>query len=264
MKQNPSPDFTAHLTDRRLVRVTGEDANTFLQNIVTNDLRSVSAGQIVFACLLTPQGAWLHDFFILADEGGYILDCEASRADDLLRRFTVFKLRSRVSFSDVAETQVYATTKGGRGYPDPRREGLGYRIYTKDKLPAEPLGRYYDFCIEQGVPCGSLTIKPEKETMADVSLDLLNAVAWDKGCFVGQEVAARMHNRGLTKRRLFVVLGDKLKPGVLKQGDIDVGEIRQVNSTGDKALAVIKLAAASQKDAAFTTAEGTPARLADA
>ncbi len=258
------PDFTAHLSDRRLVRVAGEDAETFLQNIVTNDVRGVVPGKLMYACLLTPQGAWLHDFFILPDEGGYLLDCEASRADDLLRRFNIFKLRSRVSFSDVTDTQVYAITKGGRGYPDPRRETLGFRVYTKDKIPADPVSRYYDFCIEQGVPCGSLTIKPEKETMADVNLDLLNAVAWDKGCFVGQEVAARMHNRGLTKRRLFVVLGNKLKPGVLKQGANDAGEIRQVNSTGDKALAVIKLAAASQKDAAFATEQGAPVRLADA
>ena len=119
------------------------------------------------------------------------------------------------------------------------------------------------FCIGQGVPCGSLTIKPEKETMADVSLDLLNAVAWDKGCFIGQEVAARMHNRGLTKRRLFVVQGTGLKAGVLRQNGNDVGEIRQVNSQGDQALAVIKLAAVSQKDAELVTEQGSPVRLAD-
>lgn len=256
------PDFIAHLSDRRLLRVTGEDATPFLQNIITNDMRNVAEGKLVYACLLTPQGAYLHDFFILPDgAGGYYLDCEAARSDDLLRRFAICKLRSRVTFSPAAEMRVYATASDG--YPDPRRESLGCRLYTKDELPAEAVARYYDFCIAQGIPCSSLTIRPEKETMADVNLDLLNAVAWDKGCFIGQEVAARMHNRGLTKRRLFVVLGDKLKPGVLRQGANDVGEIRQVNSAGDKALAVVKLAAASQKAVELVTEQGAPVRLAD-
>ena len=265
MTQNQQPDFTALLSDRRIIQVSGADAESFLQNIVTNDILGVAAAQIRYACLLTPQGAYLHDFFILPDgAGGYHLDCEAARSDDLLRRFAIFKLRSRVTFADAAGLRVYATTQAGRGFADPRRAGMGFRLYTAEQIPAEPVTLYYDFCIERGVPCGSLTIRPEKETMADVSLDLLNAVAWDKGCFVGQEVAARMHNRGLTKRRLFVVEGAQLQPGVLRQKDNDVGEIRQVNSTGDKALAVVKLAAVSQKDAELVTAQGAKVRLADA
>src|SRR5437588_270074 len=81
------PEFTAHLSDRRLLRVTGEDANPFLQNIITNDMRHVAEGSLVYACLLTPQGQYLHDFFILPDgTQGYYLDCEAARIDDLLRR----------------------------------------------------------------------------------------------------------------------------------------------------------------------------------
>ncbi len=258
------PDFTAHLSDRLIVRISGADAESFLQNIVTNDVRNIGAGELRFACLLTPQGQYLHDFFIFPDgEGGYFLDCEAARISDLLKRFTIFKLRSRVTFAEVPDMRVYATTKAGQGYADPRRDGLGFRIYTKEELPAEPVARYYDFCIERGIPCGTQTIRPEKETMADVSLDLLNAVSWDKGCFIGQEVAARMHNRGLTKRRLFVVSGAQLQPGILRQGEVDAGDVRQVNSAGDKALAVIKLAAASQQSPSFTTAQGTEVSLAE-
>lgn len=258
------PDFTAQLSDRRLIRVTGEDATSFLQNVITNDMAAVAGSSMVYACLLTPQGQYLHDFFILSDGGqGYYLDVEAARSEDLLRRFGIFKLRSRVSFSDALDMRVYAALRPGRGYPDPRRAGLGYRVYTAEILPSEPVARYYDFCIERGVPCGSLTMKPEKETMADVNLDLLNAVAWDKGCFIGQEVAARMHHRGLSKRRLFVVSGSGLQPGMLRRDGVDVGEIRQVNGAKDMALAVIKLAAVSDKSVELATEQGTVVRLSE-
>ncbi|TAL40198.1 MAG: folate-binding protein [Alphaproteobacteria bacterium] len=260
----PDAYFTAQLSDRRLIRVTGEDATSFLQNVITNDMGGVSAAEMRYACLLTPQGQYLHDFFILSDgAGGYFLDVEAVRAEDLLRRFGIFRLRSRVSFSYAPDMRVYAALRPGRGYPDPRRAGLGYRIYTAEILPSEPVQRYYDFCIARGVPCGSLTIKPEKETMADVNLDLLNAVAWDKGCFIGQEVAARMHHRGLSKRRLFVVSGSGLAPGVLRLNGVDVGELRQVNGAKDMGLAVIKLAAVSDKSVELATEQGTPARLSE-
>lgn len=260
------PDFTAHLTDRKLIRIFGEDAETFLHNIVTNDIRGLKADELRYACLLTPQGQYLHDFFITAGDSGhgFLLDCEAARLSDLLQRLAMFRLRSRVTFEEVPRIDVYYATVAGDGYPDPRRPGLGYRIYAEAKIDAEPVARYYDFSVEQGLPCGSLTMKPGKETMADVNLDILNAVSWDKGCFVGQEVAARMHNRGLTKRRLFVVTGRDLNPGMLRHGDSEAGEIRQVNSTGDKALAVIKLAAASQKGVELISEQGTPVRLAEA
>jgi tRNA-modifying protein YgfZ len=261
----PDADFTAELSDRRLIRVTGEDATSFLQNVITNDMAAVTSSSMVYACLLTPQGQYLHDFFILSDGAqGYYLDVESARSDDLLRRFGIFRLRSRVRFDDAPDMRVYASTLPGKGYPDPRRAGLGYRIYTAEMLPSEPVQRYYDFCIARGVPCGSLTIKPEKETMADVNLDLLNAVAWDKGCFIGQEVAARMHHRGLSKRRLFVVSGSGLQPGILRRDGVDAGEIRQVNTARSMALAVIKLAAVSDKSVELTTEQGTVVRLPEA
>lgn len=243
------PDFTAHLADRCLVRVTGEDAFSFLQNIITSDMRGVSATTMIYGCLLTPQGKYLHDFFVFPDDGqGYFLDCETARVDDLLRRFSFFKLRSRVSLVNIeGEYQVYAsTTAQPGGIADPRHAGLGYRIYAKEKMAgAQPVAVYNDFCVSIGAPCGSLTLQAEKDFMADVSLDLLNAAAWDKGCFVGQEVAARMHNKGVAKRRLYIASGQGLSLGALRLNNSEAGEIRQINSSGSEALAVVKVAAAT-------------------
>lgn len=225
-----------------MIRVAGPDAAKFLQDIITNDMQRIGDG-LLYACLLTPQGQYLHDFFIFRDGESFIVDTEAARTDDLLRRMNIFKLRAKVEFSDT-DLKVYS----GKGKTDPRLPTLGQRHYTAETLAAGPVADYYDFCIAQGIPCGSLAIRPEKETMSEVNLDLLNAVAWNKGCFIGQEVAARMHNKSIAKRRLFVINGKNLKFGdKLMAGEIDAGEVRQVNAAGTQALAVIKVPSVSQQ-----------------
>lgn len=228
------PPDIFHLSDRCVVRVSGEDAENFLQNVITNDIRHAAKGKLVYACLLMPQGFYLHDFFIAKEDDGFLLDCEAARVDDLLRRFVIFKLRAKVNF-EKAGGNLYA----GEGLEDPRLPTLPRRRYTSQSREALPVSGYHDICIDQGVPCGSLAIRPERDTMADVNLDLLNAVAWDKGCFIGQEVAARMHNKQIAKRRLYIGTGENLKPGD-KLGE--VGEVRQTSTDNKKALVQVKLA----------------------
>ncbi len=220
-----------------MIRVAGPDAEKFLQDIITNDMRRLTDG-LLYACLLSPQGQFLHDFFIFRDGDSFILDTEAARTDDLLRRMAIFKLRAKVEFSETG-LKVYASEQG---LADPRHPTLESRHYTPETLPAYEVYVYHALCIALGIPCGSLAIRPEKETMSDVNLDLLNAVAWDKGCFIGQEVAARMHNKSIAKRRLFILTGKNLSFGTkLMQGEIEAGEVRHCGHDGTTAVAVIKV-----------------------
>ena len=268
MSQN-LPEKAVHLSDRALLRIYGPEAKAFLQNVITNDMDKIEGG-ILYACLLTPQGQYLHDFFILAREDYYLLDVEAAGLDDLLRRFTMFKLRAKVNFEKMnAHYQVYAVGKG-EGAADPRLPDLGDRLYITDRIEhALPVEHYFDFCIDLVVPCGTETIST-RDTLADVNLDHLNAVAWDKGCFIGQEVAARMHHRGLAKKRLFRIDGPELAPGQkLLQNGREVGEIRQIARSGTRALAQIKLTAATHALLPVLTEKGhrlvlTPAKYLDA
>ena len=226
-----------HLSDRCLVRVTGADAESFLQNIITNDMRRSAHGTLLYACLLMPQGFYLHDFFISREGDGFLLDCEAARIDDLLRRFAMFKLRSKVDFMRV-DGSVYSAADG---MDDPRLPSLGKRRYSfENDGAARGVGDYYDICIAAGIPCGGLAIKPGADTMADVNLDLLNAVAWDKGCFIGQEVAARMHYKSIAKRRLMVATGEGFKDG---EKPLEGVEIRHAAQDGRTALVQVKMAA---------------------
>jgi folate-binding protein YgfZ len=265
--QNPLTDFMAPLNDRRLLKVTGEDAFDFLQNIITNDMSLLTAQRMIYACLLSPQGQWLHDFFVIPLEDGFVLDVESGGYDDLFRRLTMFKLRAKVVLQADDETRVYAAAEtapvpageGIRPYADPRLSALGRRVYARQAVAAAngSLADYEDFCLSLGVPAGRKTIAAGRDVMADVNLDLLHAVAWDKGCFIGQEVAARMHHRNLSKKRLFVLTGDGLEPGaVLHHDAVEAGQIRQVSQDGKQALAVVKIAVLSHSSDRLTTAEG--------
>jgi folate-binding protein YgfZ len=232
-----------HLPERCLIKVSGDEAESFLQNLVTQDMAQVQDGKLAYSCLLTPQGRFLHDFFIFREEGAFFLECETQRREDLLRRLKIFKLRSKVVIEDCSGAfAVYAGTSGK--YKDPRLAELGYRSY----LPAGEMthaalsSAYKDHRIHLGVPEGSIDIKPEFDTLADMNLDRLNAVSWTKGCFVGQEVAARMENRGLVKKRLMIISGERLVAGeVLSQSGVSVGDVRSVNAAGTEGLALLKL-----------------------
>jgi folate-binding protein YgfZ len=275
-----------HLPERCLIKVSGDEAESFLQNLVTQDVAGLAPGRLIYSCLLTPQGRFLHDFFIHNEAGAFFLECETQRREDLLRRLKIFKLRSKVVIEDCsAEFAVYAAISRidfplplrerlGEGsnlsmlcasgaYPssqpspargegvyrifkDPRLETLGYRYYfpVGEKIEAASASAYKDRRIHLGVPEGSIDMKPEFDTLADMNLDRLNAVSWTKGCFVGQEVAARMENRGLVKKRLVIISGNNLIPGeALSQNDVAVGEVRSVNAAGNEGLALLKLAA---------------------
>ena len=117
---------------------------------------------------------------------------------------------------------------------------------------------YRDMRIHLGVPEGSIDIKPEVDTMADANLDILQAVSWDKGCFVGQEVAARMENRGLVKKRMVIVSGSQLAAGgALTQNGHAVGEVRSVNVARTEGLAILKLAALERDSAPIMQPDGS-------
>jgi hypothetical protein len=239
------------LEERCLVKVAGAEAELFLQNLVTNDMTGIRPDQIFYSCLLTPQGRFLHDFFVSRDRESFFLECETQRREDLIRRLKIFKLRAKVTIEDCHGLfYVYAATERPEKIPvfqDPRLSELGYRFYLPagQKYPnALSPEKYRDRHISLGVPEGSKDIKPEVDTLANVNLDYLNAVSWDKGCYVGQEITAMTKNRGVVKKRMVIVSGHMLTAGdTLSHHGHGVGEIRSVNSLRTQGLAVLKLSA---------------------
>ena len=241
----------AALQDRGAIAVTGEDRVSFLQGLVSNDVALVAPGRAVWAALLTPQGKWLADFFILADGERLLLDCERGQMDMLAARLSRFRLRAKVAVAPT-DLLVFAAWDGAPGAgllaaPDPRLPEAGWRILSAVPLAATATAADWDrHRLALGLPDGSRDLEAEKTVLLEAGFDELGGVSWTKGCYMGQELTARTRYRGLLKRRLVPVAieGAAPPPGtpVLRDG-AEVGTMRSAD--GGMGLAVLRLEALS-------------------
>jgi tRNA-modifying protein YgfZ len=236
------------LSDRSVLSVSGKDRANFLQSLISNDIGLCAPKQSIYAALLTPQGKFLHDMFVYESGEAFLLDCEAERADDLLQRLTAYKLRAQVTLENVSDRyEVLAFPSGGSGLPDPRLPALGSRdIVVQGKRPGgfqkAGASAYDKHRLRLGIADGSRDMVAGKSTLSDGNFDLLNGVSWTKGCYVGQELTARMHHRALVKKRLFpvTILGTTPAAGsILRYNDAEIGEMR--SSQGTIGLALLNI-----------------------
>jgi folate-binding protein YgfZ len=185
------------LTDRAVVRVSGEDVRGFVQGLVTSD---VTGPLPVWAGLLTPQGKCLFDFLVWEDGSDLLLDCEAFAADDLIRRLAIYRLRRPIRIERDDSVAVHWAKQGNM--PDPRLAALGSRWLA----PAgEAANGWLDHRLRLGVCEGRAELGDL--LWLECNAAALNGVSFTKGCFVGQENTARMNWRQKVNRRLFVVEG---------------------------------------------------------
>ena len=185
------------LTDRAVVRLSGEDVRDFLQGLVTSD---VEAALPVWAGLLTPQGKCLFDFLVWEDGDDALLDCEADAANDLIKRLAIYRLRRPITIERDPSLAVHWSLDGSEGVPDPRLADLGRRWLAP---PSDPAAGWLEHRLRLGVCEG-------RAELCDIlwlecNAAELNGVSFSKGCFVGQENTARMNWRAKVNRRLLVV-----------------------------------------------------------
>ncbi|NNE24939.1 MAG: folate-binding protein YgfZ [Rhizobiales bacterium] len=247
----------AELTDRGTLNIAGEDAENFLQNVVTSDVTGLTVGSATYAALLTPQGKLLFDFFVLKVPDGYVIDCALSQRPQLLQRLTMYKLRSKVTIETDEDAQVYAAwggTKpdGATVYADPRTDAMGWRAIGALETNADA-GDYHRHRIALGIGDTDLDIGSGEIFPHEGNLDQLGGVSFTKGCFVGQEVVSRMEHRGTARTRFVIATSNGvLAPEAeVKAGDLRIGAIKSV--TGDHGLALIRL-----DRAGAAIAKGTP------
>jgi folate-binding protein YgfZ len=232
--------WAAHLDDRGVVRVAGEDARKFLNGLLTTDIGKVTAGRPAYAALLTPQGKIIVDFLVAEpSEGVFLLDCPRGEVQTLMQRLTFYKLRAKVTIEDVSEhLQVFAAWDGAsspvvpakagtqnpgildsrfRGndqvavaYPDPRLPALGFRVIAErganvaEAFGAEPTDThaYTTHRIAQGAPEGGVDFAYNDAFPHEACMDQLSGVDFKKGCYIGQEVVSRMEHRGTARTRV--------------------------------------------------------------
>jgi folate-binding protein YgfZ len=241
------------LPDRGVVELTGEDApgdaQAFLQGLVSNDVTAAAPGHAVWAALLTPQGKWQADFFVCAQAGRLLLDCEAAQAPELVRRLTRFRLRAKVALRDAsADFAVLAGWDAPAppgAAPDPRLAAAGWRWLAPAGTAGDASAEAYDLHrLGLGLPDGSRDMEAEQSILLEAGFDELHGVSWTKGCYMGQELTARTRYRGLVKRRLVPVsVAGPLPPRgtpVLLDG-AEVGQMR--SGRGALGMALLRLGA---------------------
>lgn len=263
---------SVHLPHRGVLVVSGEDRRSFLQGLISNDITRTGPDRAIHAAFLTPQGKFLHEFFIVERGGAFLLDCEAARLDDLRKRLSIYKLRAKVAVAPAEGLAVYALIGDGAaaavGLPaeagvagelgdgvvmvDPRLAEAGLRAILPTADAAAVLadagftvGVVADYDrrrIALGLPDGSRDMIVDKAILLENGFDELNGVDWKKGCYMGQELTARTKYRGLIKKRLLPVeiSGPAPEPGTpVMLGDKDAGEMR--SAAGDLGLALLRL-----------------------
>lgn len=204
----PTTLHATTLHDRALIRVGGDEARAFLQGLLTQDMLSLIVEAPRWTALLSPQGKALFDMIAWADPArpeDVLLDCEASRADALMKRLMLYRLRRPVTIALEPGLAVHWSVDPMEGAaPDPRLADLGWRWLA----PANEHDASDDFRrhrLRHGVTEGSAELGEDKTLWLECNAQELHGVDYKKGCYVGQENTARMHYRNKVNRRLVVL-----------------------------------------------------------
>jgi tRNA-modifying protein YgfZ len=268
--QSMSRAKIARLEDRGAVSVRGTDAAKLLQGLVTNDIGNLvtNPDDVAFeaaaahAALLSPQGKILFDFFCVRTLDGFVLDIARDKAADLAKRLSMYKLRAAAEIEVVSDDyQVLALwgpdacssgpTTGTVAFRDPRHPSLGHRILAEARFATDiasatngskvPVETYHAHRIALGVPEGGKDYDFGDAYPHEANFDLCNGVSFTKGCYVGQEVVARMQNKTVVRKRVIKITGAvALKTGAdILLGDAAIGRVGSVDGT--QALAMLRL-----------------------
>ena len=224
-----------HHFNSRFFKISGKDSETFIQNLITNDIQKCINGSIIYSCLLTPQGKFLADFFIFNINVNYFFETNEKFYKNLLSRLKIYKLRSDIQIEEVNEFYSYSIfnmnyeANSNFLLNDPRNSNIGKKLILNNKIKISDSNieeiseiEYHEILIANTIPYSPFDILENKSLLLENNFDNLNAIDWDKGCYVGQEITARMKYRGLLKKKLY--------PLRLKVGNILVGDELIINN----------------------------------
>ena len=255
----------ALLADRGVVRVAGADAARLLQGVISNDVNLLDQLAAIHAGLLSPQGKILFEFFLARSGDTFLLETARDKAADLAKRLIMYRLRAKATITDASgeyrllvvwgEAAVPVAPRAILAYPDPRLPGLGVRLLqpaeAQEPEPVAERGRavpgdWHEHRIGLGVPEGGKDYPLGDTFPHEADFDLLNGVSFSKGCFIGQEVVSRMHNRASVRKRVVPIEADMpLTAGAaISAGKAVIGTIGSV--AGRQGLAMLRLDRAAE------------------
>lgn len=259
------------LCDRRIVRITGEEATHFLERLITTDVEKIVKSELLPGALLSPQGKVLFDFLIGRIDNGYIIDISANLADSFKKRLSLYKLRSKVEINESPESVISVSwqkdspfsqidsTFADKRFPDNEKV---FRSYSLGTSPApsskEALDQWNLLRIKYAIAESNYDFTSGEVFPHDINFDQIGAISYKKGCYIGQEIVSRMHHRGTARRRMLVVKSNNNLPaaGTIEADGKMIGNLGTV--IGNNASAIVridKVKAALDKHIPFTVGE---------
>lgn len=195
------------IKNRSVIKISGQDSEKFLQNIITND---ISQKEPIYAMILSPQGRFLFDVFIFRDSVGFLLDIFSGTKDIMLKRLNMYKINLDVKIEDIPDLEVsYGDNIGELSYKDPRYVELMYRNFVPAGSSKET-GLYLSDKYKHTIPDGGVDLLYDKAMPQEYGAEELHAISYTKGCYVGQEVVSRTKSQGVVRKRIYKLKGTGL------------------------------------------------------
>ncbi len=203
--------------DSRFLSIEGEESVTFLQNLITNDINNCGNDNFLYSCLLTPQGKFICDFFIFMKDEKYFIETHTLFYEKLLNKLNLYKLRSKILINEV--NGLYSYNVFGDLLRDnetiilnndPRNRNIGNKLIHISANPSLLNNynsinekQYHEILIQNTVPLSHYDLEENKSLLLENNFENLNSISWEKGCYIGQEITARMKYRALLKKRIY-------------------------------------------------------------
>jgi len=250
-----------NLIESKFISISGDDSKNFLQGLITNDINKCDSKNAIYSCLLSPQGKFLCDFFIKKGKEKYIVEIHNKYKEEFLNKLNIYKLRSKIVIDENEEynsiiilffDDLLKLSSEIINFIDPRNNNLGIKIFVKKKeindivekynLNEVDLKFYKELLIKNLIPFTVDDLIINKSLLLENNFENINAIDWEKGCYVGQEITARMKYRSLLKKsiRALEILSGTIKPGYKILNDQnEIGEI--LSYTNNFAMGMIKI-----------------------
>ena len=240
-------DYYIKNTFSKFIEISGEDRINFLQGIITNDInKCTDKNNCIYSCFLSPQGKFLADFFITNFDNYYLLEINEKFFESFFAKLKIYKLRSRVEFKENTNLISFVffcknpppINKNIILYSDPRKDNLGDKAYIdKNSSDLEVIAQlkelkfdlYKEKLMRNLVPNSPTDLLENKSLLLENNFQNINAIDWDKGCYIGQEITARMKYRSLLKKKLYVLelLSGNINPDDdIIEKDINIGNVK--------------------------------------
>ena len=217
-------------TKSKFLEISGQDSVPFIQNLITNDINKCKENHFVYSCLLTPQGKFFADFFIFKNKEKYFFEVNDIFYENFLNKLNMYKLRSNINIEEIKlfySFIIFGEFEINNHYEilnfDPRNNNIGKKLIQYDplikfneKIIEIDEKKYHEILIKNKVPYSPFDLQENKSLLLENNFDNINAISWNKGCFVGQEITARMKYRALLKKQLYAL---ELISGKINIGD---------------------------------------------